>query len=148
MLIYVSLITFNNTGTSHPVARRQSTTPLVYNITQEFAASAGTVYTLSAFAADAQNGDTTPDCALTICGDDSCGPSTPLTSDYSPYPYQYYAGLTETSAIATFSVQCAQSAYAALVNVTVVSNSASSGASAAAITTATVTQFVTRTQTV
>lgn len=139
------LITFNNSGTGPQYARRQSTTPLVYNVTQAFSASAGDSYTLSAYAAESQDGDTAPDCSITICGDTDCGSSVPLTAAYSQYSYQYNSTLTESGTLATFSVQCAQSAYVALDGVTVMSNSASTGASAMA--TATVTQYVTRTQT-
>ena len=70
-----SLITFNNTASPPPRVRRQlNSSPQVYNVTQNFAASAGTTYTLSAFASEASNGGVSPDCTINICGDSTCGP--------------------------------------------------------------------------
>jgi hypothetical protein len=117
----------------------------VYNVTQNFGATAGTSYTLSAYAAQAQMGDTAPACSITICGDSTCGPSTALTVQYAAYSYQYNAGVTESGAIATFSVECHQSAYVALDNVTVTAGNASA-VSMSPLTT-TVIQYVSRTQT-
>jgi hypothetical protein len=122
--------------------RRQAKGPLIYNVTQTFAATSGTAYTLSAFAEESQNGANSPDCSVSICGDSDCGPAAPLTLAYSPYYFQYVSELTESNGIATFSVQCAQSAYVALDNVTVVANGASASSSALA------TVYITLTQTV
>ena len=141
-----SLITFNNSSPAPPRAKRQAITPQVYNVTQNFAASAGTSYTLSAFAAQAQMGDTAPACSITICSDSTCGPSTALTAQYSPYSFQYDAGVTESGAIATFSVECPQSAYVALDNVTVIASNAPA-VSMSPLTT-TITQYITRTQSI
>lgn len=118
----------------------------MYNVTQNFGATAGTSYTLSAYAAQAQMGDTAPACSITICGDSTCGPSTALTVQYAAYSYQYNAGVTESGAIATFSVECHQSAYVALDNVTVTAGNASA-VSMSPLTT-TVIQYVSRTQTI
>ncbi|KAK4547544.1 hypothetical protein LTR36_000501 [Oleoguttula mirabilis] len=139
------LITFNNSVPASQRTRRQSTAALVYNVTQAFDASAGVSYTFSAFAAESQDGIAVPECSISICGDNDCGPSVPLTTAYSQYSYQYVGAFSESSALATFSVQCAQSAYVALDNVSITSNSTPAGASALATTT--VTQYVTRTQT-
>jgi len=113
-------------------------------VTQNFAAIAGASYKLSAFAAQASNGGISPDCSITICGDNTCGPSTAITTQYSPYSYQYNAGVSETGAVATFSISCPQSAYVALDNVTVTSGTAAA-ISLPPITT-TIIQYVTRTQ--
>ncbi|KAK5125233.1 hypothetical protein LTR85_000909 [Meristemomyces frigidus] len=137
------LITFNDTSPTSKRARRQTTATMVYNVTQDFAATAGVSYSLSVYAADAQNGATTADCSLIICGDGDCGPGFPITTTYSQYSYQYNADVSENGAVATFSISCVQSAYVALDNVTVVSNSAGSSS---ALATTTVTQYVTRTQ--
>ena len=117
---------------------------MVYNITQSFGATAGTLYTLSAYAAEGSDGSTAAGCSLEICGDNTCGSSQALTNDYNKYLYGYNSALTESSAVATFMVQCPSSAYVALDNVTVTSNDGSSSAGQ----TATVTQYVTRTETV
>ena len=140
------LITFNNSSPSPPRVKRQATAPQVYNVTQNFVATAGSSYTLSAYAAQAQNGDTAPACSITICRDSTCGPSTAITSQYSPYSYQFNAGVTETGAVATFSVSCPQSAYVALDNVTV-STGSLAAVSLAPITT-TIIQYVTQTQSI
>jgi hypothetical protein len=141
---FVRLITFNNSSPSPPRVKRQATTPQVYNVTQNFAATAGSSYTLSAYAAQAQNGGTAPACSITICGDSTCGPSTALTSQYAQYSYQFNAGVTESGAVGTFSISCPQSAYVALDNVTVTTGSAAA-VSVAPVTT-TIVQYVTRTQ--
>ena len=67
-----------------------------------------------------------------------------ITVQYSPYIYQYNAEATDIDAVATFSVQCDQSAYVALDNVRVTS----AGRTANVLPTATtVTQYITQTQT-
>ena len=139
------LITFNNSGSEPPRAKRQITAPQVYNVTQNFAATAGLSYSLSAYAASAPVNGITPGCSIMICGDSTCGPSTAITAGYSPYTYRYNAGVTESGAVATFSVSCPQSAYVALDNVTVTARAVDSG-SLPSLTT-TIIQFVTRTQT-
>ena len=138
-----SLITFNNSATAPPRVRRQAASPLVYNVTQNFAASAGVSYTLTAYASKAQNGNVPPDCSITICGDDTCGAPITITAQYSPYSYQFNAPSTQSDAVATFSVQCAQSAYVALDDVSV--NGPGVGANGPSPATRTVTQYVTRT---
>jgi hypothetical protein len=143
---FVRLITFNNSSTSPPRVKRQATTPQVYNATQNFAAMAGSSYMLTAYAAQAQNGDTAPACSITICRDSTCGPSTALTLQYSQYSYQFNAGVTESGAVGTFSISCPQSAYVALDNVTVTTGSAAP-VSGAPVTT-TILQYVTRTQSI
>ncbi|KAK4549166.1 hypothetical protein LTR36_007624 [Oleoguttula mirabilis] len=130
------LITFNDSSLTN--IRRQATTSMVYNVTQDFTATAGVSYTLSAYAADAQNGASVPDCSLIICGDGNCGAGVPISTTYSQYSYQYTAGFSEAGTVATFSVSCAQSAYVALDNVTVMSNTAGSSS---ALATTTVTHY-------
>lgn len=130
-----SLITFNNSSPAPPRIKRQAATPQVYNVTQDFSAQAGTSYKLSAYAAQAQNGDSAPGCSITICGDTSSGPSTALTMQYSQHSYQYDAASSNTGAIATFSVSCPQSAYVALDNVTVATGAAASASLSPATTT-------------
>ena len=139
----ISLITFNNSS-PQPHVRREASTPQVYNVTQNFAATAGVSYTFSAFAALAPIGDTTPHCSISICGNDACSASVDITSKYSPYTYQYNAESTEAGAVAIFSVQCDKSAYVALDNVKVTSSGRSITVSSQA--TATVTHFVTQTE--
>lgn len=126
------LVTFGSTNTStssvtdssatqtpqRKEKRQASSQPLVYNATQSFSAVSGGIYNLSANAADAQNGDTAPDCALTICGDDICGSSQPISTTFEVYSYQFTEPTTE-SAVATFSISCVGQAYVGLDNVTV-----------------------------
>lgn len=102
--------------------QRQSTTPLSYNVTQSFSAAANTRYRFSAFAAEAQNGASPPNCFLTICGNDDCGSSNSLTSDYTQYSYSYLPTKADNNSVATFEVMCSSKAYLALDNVTVVSD--------------------------
>ncbi|KAK5741758.1 hypothetical protein LTR17_003749 [Elasticomyces elasticus] len=99
--------------------RQASTQPLVYNATQSFTAVAGGVYSLSAYAADAQNGDSPPNCAIAICADDTCGPSQPISTSFMQYSYTYNSTRDAASQVATFSIQCIGQAYVALDNVTV-----------------------------
>ncbi|KAK3667353.1 hypothetical protein LTR22_001869 [Elasticomyces elasticus] len=99
--------------------RQASTQPLVYNATQSFTAVAGGVYSLSAYAADALNGDSPPNCAIGICADDMCGPSQPISTSFMQYSYTYNSTRDAASQVATFSIQCIGQAYVALDNVTV-----------------------------
>ncbi|KAK5759122.1 hypothetical protein LTS12_010730 [Elasticomyces elasticus] len=110
----------SNLPTAGSSRKRQVTTqPLVYNVTQSFTAVAGGVYSLSAYAADAQNGDSPPNCAIGICADDMCGPSQPISMSFMQYSYTYNSTRDAASQVATFSIQCIGQAYVALDNVTV-----------------------------
>lgn len=116
------LVTFGSSTTGAPSSdrhKRQAGEPLVYNTTQSFASVAGGVYSLSAIAAIAQNGDMPPTCALTICARGSCGSPQSLSSSYQQYTYIYIAETTSTSDIATLSVQCTGMAYVGLDDVAV-----------------------------
>lgn len=144
-----SLITFNDTvpTTQRPVRRQSSSSasPLAYNVTQIFAASSGTSYTLTAYAAEVANGNDEPQCSITICGDNSCGPSSALTNSYNEYSYIYRSQMDESDAVATFQFKCLQSGYVALDDVSVTSETSSSSSGPPA---ATKTTTVYRTQTV
>lgn len=119
---------------------------MVYNATQFFNATSGTAYTLSAFATAGQNGDPPADCSITICADSSCGPSSPLkVSTYTQYSYVFNAPITESDAIATFSISCSGAAYVALDDVSITSSAASSSP---AVVTTTVIQSTTQTVTI
>lgn len=136
------LITFNNTSAARRQQRRQASTPQVYNVTQMFAATCGQLYTLNVYAAQAANGEVDPDCTLTICAQDNCGPAVALTATYSLYSQAWAAPSTEPNAVAIYSVQCSDVAYVALDNVTVVTSRSPPSPPA------TVTQYLTRTYTV
>ncbi|THV84156.1 hypothetical protein D6D29_03349, partial [Aureobasidium pullulans] len=142
------LITFNDTASPQRL-RRQSTGPsglLHYNVTQLFTASAGTAYRLSAWAAEVPNGNGDPQCSIVICGDGDCSSSFDLTSSYSEYSFIYQSPVDESSAVATFQLQCLQSGYVALDDVSVTSNNAApSGNQIVSTTTATTTVFRTET---
>ncbi|KAK5170512.1 uncharacterized protein LTR77_005100 [Saxophila tyrrhenica] len=120
------LITFNNSGPSGSKMRRQAPAPLFYNVSQGFAAVAGKQYTFSAYAAVASNGGSSPDCSITICDTSSCGASVPITSSYSQFTHSYNAVSSDPSAIAIFSITCAQSASVALDNLEVSTGRAAS----------------------
>ncbi|KAI7228063.1 hypothetical protein KC330_g8087 [Hortaea werneckii] len=141
------LITFDDSTSPAPNVRRQANAPLTYNVTQQFAATTGTTYLLSAYAAQAGSGASEPYCSLTICADSGCGSPASLSSKYSQNSYVFNAPVSESDAVATFSVTCDRSAYVALDNVTISSNSpgVDTGAGASSLTTSTV--FVTRTAT-
>ncbi|THW06570.1 hypothetical protein D6D26_01470 [Aureobasidium pullulans] len=140
------LITFDNAAAAQRQIRRQSTAPLVYNVTQIFAASAGTSYTLTAWAAVVITGNDKPDCSMTICGNNYCSSPFPLTTSYIGFSYNYQSLVDESDAVATFQVQCASSAYVALDDISVTNNLlAASASSAQAIPTATTTVFRTET---
>ena len=127
--------------------RRQANGPLTYNVTQQFPATAGTSYSLSAYAAQAASGASEPSCSLTICADSSCGSPASLSSKYSQYTYVFNALVSESDAVATFGVTCDRSAYVALDNVTISSNSPGDDAGVGASALMTSTVFVTRTAT-
>ncbi|KAI6841730.1 hypothetical protein KC340_g1211 [Hortaea werneckii] len=117
------LVTFGNNGTSATSAgsfrkRQSSDQSLVYNATQSFAAIAGGIYNLSAAAASAPYGSSPPNCAITICGDSTCGPRSQLSTSFAEYSFTWTSSATQNS-VATFSIQCAGQAYVALTNVTV-----------------------------
>ncbi|KAF7192237.1 hypothetical protein HII31_06269 [Pseudocercospora fuligena] len=131
------LITFGTSSSG--VGKRQAAASQTYNVTSVYAANAGSSYTFSAYAAQAQNGDVAPQCSLTICGNVACSAAFPLTASYSQYSYQYTAQSTRQDATATFIVQCAQAAYVALDSVSVVANTPGSSGQA----TQTVTQTIT-----
>ncbi|KAK4954242.1 hypothetical protein LTR10_007672 [Elasticomyces elasticus] len=135
------LITFNNSAPGKDLVPRQDQmpAPLVYNITQAFSASAGTVYTLEAYASESQHGASAPDCALTICGDDDCSPPSALSGSYEMYSYMHTAP-NSGSALATFSIRCALSAYVGLDNITVTGGTDASASNGV--------QYITRTETI
>lgn len=144
-----SLISLNKTAPAQGRVRRQSTgstTPLVYNVTQIFPASANTTYALTAWAAVTTPADKSY-CFLTICGDSDCGFPLPITTYYTRFTYNYLSPIDEDSALATFSVECSTSAYVALDDVSVTDNAsaanASSSSSASPVSTATTTVSVT-----
>ncbi|KAI6857868.1 hypothetical protein KC323_g7196 [Hortaea werneckii] len=141
------LITFDDPASSGQNVRRQANGPLTYNVTQQFPATAGTSYSLSAYAAQAASGGSEPSCSLTICADSSCGSPTSLSSKYSQYTYVFNALVSESDAVATFGITCDRSAYVALDNVTISSNSPGAGAGPGASALMTSTVFVTRTAT-
>lgn len=115
-------------------------------MTQLFTASAGTAYRLSAWAAEVPNGNGDPQCSIVICGDGDCSSSFDLTSSYSEYSFIYQSPVDESSAVATFQLQCLQSGYVALDDVSVTSNNAApSGNQIVSTTTATTTVFRTET---
>ncbi|KAH0278399.1 hypothetical protein KCU91_g2498, partial [Aureobasidium melanogenum] len=138
------LISFNETSAAPERVRRQSRGPsasLVYNMTQMFSASAGTSYTLTAWAAVTEPADK-PYCWLTICGDNDCSLADPITTNYTRFSYDYQSPIDESGAIATFEVACDTSAYVALDDVSVTNNALAANASiasASAESTATIT---------
>jgi uncharacterized NAD(P)/FAD-binding protein YdhS len=136
--MFNSLITFNR-GSSTAAVKRQANQAQSYNVTQEFATSPGTSYTLGVYASSAQNGDAAPVCSITICADNDCSPPQPVTSTYVLYAYQYNAQATNSNITATYSVSCVGSAYIALDEIAVVANSQNTPP------TRTVTQYITRT---
>ena len=143
-----SLINLTESPSAKGQVRRQSTgstNTLVYNVTQMFSASAGTTYSLTAWAAVTTPADK-PYCFLTICGDSDCGYTIPIITNYTRFNYDYQSPIDESNAIATFSVGCSTSAYVALDDVSVTNNalaamasSASSASSASPASTATTT---------
>lgn len=135
------LITFGAASTT--VRKRQTAQSQSYNVTQVFSATAGTSYTLSAYASSAQNGNAAPDCSLTICTGNDCSSPYEITSSYAYYAYQYNALATDGNAVATYTVQCVNAAYIALDDISIVANSAPAGSAQA---TTTVTQYITQTQ--
>ncbi|KAI7263688.1 hypothetical protein KC345_g9045 [Hortaea werneckii] len=141
------LITFDGLASSGQNVRRQANGPLTYNVTQQFPATAGTSYSLSAHAAQAASGASEPSCSLTICTDSSCGSPASLTSQYSQHSCVFDALVNESDAVATFGVTCDRSAYVALDNVTISSNSPGAGAGVGPSALMISTVFVTRTAT-
>ncbi|KAI5248909.1 hypothetical protein E4T43_01161 [Aureobasidium subglaciale] len=145
------LITFPDPATVQRQVRRQSAgtiTPLVYNVTQIFAASAGTSYTMTAWTAVITTENSKPDCSMTICGTGDCSLPFPLTTNYTGYSYNYQSSINEDSALATFQVACSSAAYVAMDDVSVTDNVlAASASSATAVSTATTTVFRTETVT-
>ncbi|KAH9824641.1 NAD(P)-binding protein [Teratosphaeria destructans] len=148
------LVTFGNTTTQSggSVRKRQSSASggSTYNATQSFSATEGGIYEISADAADAQNGNTSPDCALTICVNDDCGPSNQLTEETETYNYNWTTDASG-SELAIFSITCSGQAYVALSNVVITpylssnttsSSSASSGVSNSASSTPMVTTSI------
>jgi hypothetical protein len=140
-----------NLGESTPAqgrVRRQSTgsdTPLVYNLTQAFSASANTSFALTAWAAVASPAGK-PYCFMTICGDSNCSFAMPITTRYSRFTYDYQSPLDESTALATFSVACSASAYVAVDDVSVTNNNLAASASTAnPVSTTTTTVFATET---
>lgn len=119
------LVTFGTTseassaaaGAKRGLEKRQSAQALSYNTTQYFSSVAGGIYNLSASAANAQNGNTPPNCALRICASGQCGAPQTLDTSFRPYYFVYNAQSTASSDIATFSIQCVGPAYVGLDNV-------------------------------
>jgi hypothetical protein len=72
------------------------------------------------------SGNHDPQCSITICGDDTCGPSFTLTTSYNQYSFVYQSPTDESGAVATFQFECLQSGYVALDDVSVTSDSSSS----------------------
>ncbi|KAI6828578.1 uracil-DNA glycosylase [Hortaea werneckii] len=136
------LITFEDSNPSK--VRRQETSQLTYNVTQVFAATAGSSYTLTAYAAKSQSDDVNPQCSLTICAEGSCGNAQPLSTSYSQISYQYTASSTNANSIATFIVQCSRAAYVALDDISISSASANPPSAQNGVSTV----FVTRTLTI
>lgn len=124
--------------------RRRSFAPLVYNVTQTFAATAGVSCTLGAYAIQASNGGSSPNCDITICEEGTCGASDPLTASYVQYSYVFTPASSEDS-VATFSISCPGSAYVGLDNIAVVSSAMIPSVSGGQTTT--ITQFATTTLT-
>lgn len=118
------LITFGQPISA--AGKRQAAQPSVYNVTQIFAAAAGTAYRLSAFAAFAPNGNAPPSCSITICAETACSDPASLSASYSPYTYTYTAQSSNANALATFAIQCSGSAYVALDDINVATTSISS----------------------
>ncbi|KAI7153132.1 uracil-DNA glycosylase [Hortaea werneckii] len=136
------LITFEDSNPSK--VRRQETSQLTYNVTQVFAATAGSSYTLTAYAAKSQSDDVEPQCSLTICAEDSCGSAQPLSTSYSQISHQYTAPSTNANSIVTFVVQCSRAAFLALDDISISSNSSSPSSAQNGVSTV----FVTRTLTI
>lgn len=114
-------------------------------MTQTFNASSGIEYTLTAWAAETANGDGDPQCSITICGDDDCSSSFALTTSYQEYSFVYQSPIDETSAVATFQLECPQSGYVALDDVSITSDTDSSGGGQVVPTTTTTTIYQTET---
>jgi hypothetical protein len=122
------LVTFGSTTASSTSAvssangvrkRQASQQPLTYNATTYFTSVAGGIYNLSASAAMAQNGNTSPSCILSICVDSMCSPSYPLTTAFATYTYTYNSPSSSNSQAGVFSIQCLGQAYVGLDNVRV-----------------------------
>jgi hypothetical protein len=143
-----SLINLNEPAPAQGRVRRQSAesnTPLIYNLTQAFSASANTSYALTAWAAVANPADN-PYCFMTICGDSDCSFAIPITTRYTRFTYDYLSPLDENGALATFSVACTAPAYVAVDDVSVTnSDLAAVSSSANPVSTATTTVFATET---
>ena len=113
-----------------------------------FSASADSTYALTAWVAVTTPADKSY-CFLTICGDNDCSVAMPITADYTRFTYDYLSPIDEDSALATFEVECSDSAYVAMDDVSVTENAlaanASSTRSANPVSTATTTIFMTET---
>lgn len=113
-------------------------------MTQTFNASSGVDYTLTAWAAETANGDGDPQCSITICGDDDCSSPFALETSYEGYSFVYHSYIDEDSAMATFQLECLQSGYVALDDVSI-SSDADSSDEDQVVPTATVTVYQTET---
>jgi hypothetical protein len=119
-----SFLTFNETGSpsKQQLFRRQSVDqPLVYNASQSFATINGDTYNVSAYAQQAQNGASPPNCSITICVYNSCStPALLQTGTWQQYYYLYLATYDDDSAPATFSITCVGNAYVGLDSIAIV----------------------------
>jgi hypothetical protein len=140
------LITFNESAASVSKLKRQANTPLSYNVTQAFAALAGALYTLSASASETDANGVPAACTISLCGGGSCRQTNSLTSAYQVYTYQFTAPNSDPAAEAIIGIQCPDSAYVALENITVATGGSTGGSSA--LSTTTVYQTITQNQTI
>jgi hypothetical protein len=93
----------------------------VYNASQSFATINGDTYNVSAYAQQAQNGASPPDCSISICVYNSCStPAQLQTGVWTQYYYLFLATFDDDSAMATFSITCVGNAYVGLDNIEVV----------------------------
>lgn len=124
-------MTFDDGSESRRLRRQSSQQPLVYNATQYLAAVAGDLYNLTAYAIQAQRGQSPPDCSINICVADSCRDRTPLTTSYVQYFYIFPAQVNDDFALATFSITCSGNAYVGLdsISITAIPPAASSASS-------------------
>ena len=76
---------------------------------------------MSAYAQQAQNGASAPNCSITICVYNSCSsPALLQTGTWQQYYYLYLATYDDDSAPATFSITCVGNAYVGLDSVSIV----------------------------
>lgn len=124
-------MTFDDGSDSRRLRRQSSQQPLIYNATQYFAAVAGDLYNLTAYAIQAQKGQSTPNYSINICVADSCSGLTPLTTSYVQYFFIFSAQVNDDFALATFSITCSGNAYVGLdsISITAIPPAASTASS-------------------